>query len=380
MDILVHKKDSPLVKLFAEIKENTKFTSSIAGVDVNLIRGNLNPVEKRFQSLHDFVGEEQKDSDESDSPLYNYLKSISENIIVNIDNIVRHSDPEIEAMTAAGKILKDGGFLGLTLESLALNTKKLDSYSRRKLLFLDVPILNIWPLILKEAEAGINIKWKNDVYNKFSEVGDLYPFDTKSDYPATLEEMQEFLDSFKKFCDEKLAPFIKIDARPARSVKEWQGRRIRFTQTFWNQWDKCESISKALFRPVTIELTLEDLPLPITYGLLNINDDMVRFIYDPSKLIAKFDWERKSSDVFSLSVFTDNGPYGKTYEELGNWAFLKLIDKAQQNSRNSGVFRWSFNGKSGDKVVVMRIKVRTIRANLLRKNFFSFYCPAKICQ
>ena len=373
---------SALVGLFEAVARHTRLRDSVEHDEEEADEGEVNArpeitsVENRFESLHDFVGASDR---ESDGGLRLYLQDLTDIQQTMSDA----SNSAEEAKELADRILnsKDEHF-SATLDRLdglrfEFEPELWDIVEP----LLAEPIRNTWPVILDQAAEELNHLWQEEVLDVFGDLDGFYPFSPRAGQDISERELTDFLGAngvFQTFCTDHLDAFVYNyeQERP----KRWKDQGITFAPGFWSAWRRATSIESAISRtPIRFRLRPDPNSTTdrITRSELTIGDQ--RLVYGNwGAEYQSLRWDL-TMEVAWLQVEVDDRAFGYPLEsENTPWAFIRLLDRADQGERQQGSLVWQLQD-AGEEVTVSYQMSVDESIDPFVPEFFHFTCPRTIC-
>ncbi len=347
-------------------------------------------VQKRFMSLREFVKGRENGSDDDIAELQVYLEEIAK-IQSLINDMVNSDNPQQEARYLAGKILSGGSNEELHQVLSAITSMLRDFNTDEKMLIeplLKQPVIHVLSAVLVDAQKYLDNLWRVDVYDVFRKSLQMkYPFSELGQDSALIDVAEFFHPSdgvVRRFYNDHLRQFLVPSGRTWRA-KTWQGRGIRFSESFFSSMKRIRRISDSLFPRGSVDptATFELYPIPtagLSETMLLVDGQRYRYRMGP-QAYKKFTWPGEAISAGAKISITDERSglrEEKAFE--GRWGFFRLLDAAKVTAKSSTVYRleWIFNTARGKYSAKFNLKASSYKNPFVRGLFDNFKCPKRI--
>lgn len=349
-----------------------------------------NLVQKRFRSLREFVKGLENGSENDIPKLQIYIEEIVK-IQTLMNDMVNSDNPQQEARYLAGKILSGGSDEELHQALNALTSILRDFNSDEKRLLeplLKQPVTNVLSAVLVDAQKYLDSLWRAEVYDVFRKSLQMkYPFSELGQDSALIDVAEFFHPSdgvVWRFYNDQLRQFLVPSGRTWRT-KTWQGRGIRFSDSFFSSMKRIRRISDSLFPRGSIDpkAAFELYPIPtsgLSETMLSVDGQRYRYRMGP-QAYKKFTWPGEAVSAGAKVSITDERSglrEEKSFE--GRWGFFRLLDAGKVAAKSSTVYRleWIFNTARGRYSAKFNLKASSYKNPFVRGLFDNFKCPKRI--
>ena len=377
---------SPLLTIFERTTSETTFltreqqlanaagqVSGAAGQAANqLVQGDPHPLTRNFAWLHDL----QARVGMQEGPLVRVFDTLGE-INLKLDEI---GGDRTRAAEYTRAVLTGGAELETALVAIG-RLRGLSEELRRNL--LEQPVIEAWNALLGETRRHLDASWQEQVYNIYqTRIADRYPFDQNRAEEVVLTDFSDFFHPtdgiLSKFREDRLQPFMN---------SSWRGRRLGISNTTQAAMEKAQEFSRYLFgndgifvefqlQPELTELLNLDSPRP-SYTRIQVHDQN-NYRYDQGGVRPwnAYRWPGFPQEA-RIDVWTEQGNFDMT--EAGEWAWFRLLSKAQVNQQGPGQLRLNWVLGSNQYLVKYNLQYGN-KANLFRdvNRFFTFSCPRSL--
>jgi hypothetical protein len=289
------------------------------------------------------------------------------------------SDPGLKAKeVAAGVLEKQVGELPDAIKVIHTTLPESDFDAEARTALFEQPLRNVWGVILKEVQNGLNDVWRNNVYQLYTQsLASFYPFDPQGKDDAPMTEVARFFDPKEgiigKFINEELKLFVKLDTW--KSIT-WMDQGLSLLPPAVDALEKVEAI-QALFEAGSLKVSfnlLADFPEPVGLKDEKKKIEIKNSIDQISLEIAGklYPYRMGRPDPFDFSWPGTEGPLGArltinskkyNYEPIksdGVWGWFRLLDKADitEVTPTECNIRWLF-GQPGLNQVRIQYRLKT---------------------
>lgn len=310
-------KQSPLVTIFATVAKNTAMSTDNSA----LAKAFNHNVASHFSDLH----KTSIQSIQQLQPLFLQLNTY-------FQQLAAASNPDQQAFTLAKDRFTDTG-KNDALSNLFAATKQ---YPQPIKNWLDALAINSWYLVLHHSQLYVNQQWQQNVLNYYRQhIVQRYPLAIDAKNDIVIKDFQQFFaphGTLDSFVQQYIQPFIdttgsswKVKQRNKLSLlmdRQTLSDLLRATIIRNMFFSKDSSQMNVTFnlQAVTFEPIVKNL-------ILNINGQRV-FDYQGSSKISRFFWPGQTGQkLASLQITTINGQHFSV-TETGDWAWFKLLSKA----------------------------------------------------
>lgn len=315
------------------------------------------------------------------------------------------SDPGLKAKeVATGVLEKQVGELPDAVKAIHTALPESDFDAEARTALFEQPLRNVWGVILKEVQSGLNDVWRNNVYQPYAQsLASCYPFDPQGKDDAPIDEVVRFFDPKEgvigKFVNEELKPFVKLDTW--KSIP-WMDQGLSLFPPAVDALEKAEAIRQALFEAgsagslkVSFNL-MADFPEPVGLKDEKKKIEIKNSIDQISLEIAGklYPYRMGRPDWIDFSWPGTEGPLGArltinskkyNYEPIksdGVWGWFRLLDKADitEVPPTEWNIRWLF-GQPGLNQVRIQYRLKTkspFHPFRSTKDFFRLQLPESL--
>ena len=338
-----------------------------------LLDRSAHPLATKFRWLHDLKAQFGL----QEGPLAQVFLSMNQ-VSIKLNEIGQDRE---RAANYASLVLNQGGAeLGTALFNAQRLQGLLDPQMMRQL--FEQPIDEAWVLLLRLGRQHIDDQWETQVYSVYrSRLAGRYPLDPNSSEEVDLNDLKDFIHPtegvFASFKNEHLSQF---------AGKQFRNRGIVISSEANAAIDRANVIAEHLLENdvISIDFQLqpeqtqrlnEDSPVP-NFVRIQINGEEQR--YNQGRASWKqFRWPGFPSEA-RIVVETQRGI---TFSEgdLGEWAWFRLLSKAQVNPGPPGEYRLSWVLGANQYLVKYRLQFGN-NAELYRDvdRFFRFTIPNSV--
>jgi type VI secretion system protein ImpL len=312
------------------------------------------------------------------------------------------NDPGLKAKEVAAAVLeKEGGELPDAIKVIHAALPESDFVAEARAALFEQPLINLWGVILKEVQNGLNDVWQRDVYQPYLQnLASFYPFDPQGKDDASLTEVARFFipkeGIIEKFINAELKPLVKLETW--KSIP-WMDQGLTLSPPAVDALEKAEAIRQALFEAGSLKVSfnlMADFPEPVGVKDEKKKIEIKNSIDQISLEIAGklYPYRMGRPDPFDFSWPGTEGPLGASltinsknskkynYEPIksdGAWGWFRLLDKADitEVTPTECNIRWLF-GQPGLNQVRIQYRLRTKnRSNPFgeTKDFFRLRLP-----
>ena len=212
-----------------------------------------------------------------------------------------------------------------------------------------------WFTLINNSRTYINTEWQQQVFHEYqTTIAHRYPFDISQPDEISINDFNHFFSThgrLNRFVDEYLKAFIDT-SKPQWQLKEMNNYVLPISSDMINELIRANIITHMFFQNDSdssqVEFSLQKVNLdPIVARLqLTIGDTKLNDTQS-SDSFTEFHWPQSNARLVVHSI------EGQQYEieELGAWAFFKLLQKVnvlvdEQDSANLQIL-FEINGNSG---------------------------------
>lgn len=315
------------------------------------------------------------------------------------------SDPGLKSKEVATAVLeKQGGELPDAVKNIHTALPESDFDAEARTALFEQPLRNVWGVILKEVQNGLNDVWRNNVYQPYTQsLASFYPFDPQGKDDAPMTEVARFFDPKEgiigKFINEELKLFVKLDTW--KSIT-WMDQGLSLLPPAVDALEKAEAIRQALFEAGSLKVSfnlMADFPEPVGVKDEKKKIEIKNSIDQISLEIAGklYPYRMGRPDPFDFSWPGTEGPLGASltinsknskkynYEPIksdGAWGWFRLLDKADitEVTPTECNIRWLF-GQPGLNQVRIQYRLKTkspFHPFRSTKDFFRLQLPESL--
>lgn len=290
------------------------------------------------------------------------------------------SDPGLKAKeVAAGVLEKQVGELPDAVKVIHTTLPESDFDAEARTALFEQPLRNVWGVILKEVQNGLNDVWRNNVCQPYTlSLASFYPFDPQGKDDAPMTEVARFFDPKEgiigKFINEELKLFVKLDTW--KSIP-WMDQGLTLSPPAVDALEKAEAIRQALFEAGSLKVNfslMADFPEPVGLKDEKKKTEIKNSIDQISLEIAGklYPYRMGRPDWIDFSWPGTEGLLGArltinskkyNYEPIksdGVWGWFRLLDKADitEVAPTEWNIRWLF-GQPGLNHVRIQYRLKT---------------------
>ena len=337
-----------------------------------LLQSEPHPLTRSFQWLHDL----QARIGVQEGPLVRVFGTLGE-ISRKLDEL--GGDPTMAAEYTRS-VLTGGAELETALVEIG-RLRGLNDELRRNL--LEQPVSEAWTALLGETRRHLDNLWQEQVYSFYrARLAGRYPFDSGSQEDVVIEDLNQFFHPTEgflaKFREEQLRSYLN---------SSWRGRRLGVSRATESAIEKAGEIARHLIegdgvsvefqlQPEQTELLNVDSPRP-TFVRIQVHDQNNNF-YDQGGVRP---WEAYRWPGFPQEARIDLRTQQGNFSEgnIGEWAWWRLLSKAQVHQHGPGQFRLSWVLEQNRYLVKYNLQYGN-KADLFRdvERFFTFNCPESL--
>ncbi|MNQ50030.1 hypothetical protein D3C85_639560 [compost metagenome] len=350
---------SPLLKLLAEIRENTRFdgiasasdepdatdqdtadkpapaarlASAAAGMAKSVLTNSLpdsarKSLVRRFEPLHQLLDKDGAPVDR----LVSTLQALDElqQQLAGLDNA---SAPEQAAFELAKTRMTGRRDAINQVRSAAVQLPQ--PIGR----WLGQLAEDSWMLVLADAQRYINQRYQSDLHGTYrASLQKRYPFNAHSESEVAIADFREFFKaqgSAERFFDTYLKPFVS-GGPGQHQVRLVDGRGLQLSRQFLHQMDLAHRIQRSFFgenvNEPQIAFKLEPYSLDPNLGRADFRfgDSQLEYRHGPI-VQAPFSWPAQANDGrTSLVVEEIDGRRLGIEKNTGPWSLFRLLDLMQ---------------------------------------------------
>ena len=338
---------------------------------VGSLQGEMHPLTQKFEGLHALKAQINL----QEGPLVRVFEQM-EQVAARLDDI--GSDRSKAAEYAITVLTQDGADLGDALFTSKQALKSVSNSIRENL--FDQPIEEAWRIILIESRRHLNTLWQEQVYQIYQDnIVGRYPFELSTNEDVNLADFKEFFHpnegTLASFRAEHLSVF---------EGKSWEGRSLGISRGINTAYAKSLDIGQHLFEgdelAVTFRLQPEQTDRLVTAAprpsivSIRIHDEQ-EYRYDQGGIR---DWQTHQWPGFIqeavIELDTERGIYRT--EEVGEWAWFRLLSTGNVSAYRPGQFRVSWDMVESRYRVNYNLQYDD-KADLFRNvnRFFDFNLP-----
>ncbi|MFH1197527.1 MAG: type VI secretion system membrane subunit TssM [bacterium] len=375
---------SPLLQLFKNVYEETKFEPAQLGSDTT--SSGLSPMDTEFSELHNFVyaSPDKKAPGKISICLQQY--GIINGILESLKG-----DEEASKNYAAQIIKKGSGEYPNALREI--QNSLYPNLTALKNIF-EAPVRLAWHSVLKDAGEYLNNQWKLRVYDPYKRtLASFYPFNNGG-MDAPVEDFEEFFNPQSgiiwSFYTEELSDFINKD--PWRANK-WEDAGVNISNEMINFLSKADDIGEAMFNNGVLNLSFQLKPILPVSKTINDRKPIVEQVYIYINGIENY-YQMGSPFYLDFSWPVSQGTVGVklnatitgigTADEInydGEWALFRLLDKAIIEKKSTRQYQLSWNFKRErlfDISIIYELRASSTKNPFQRNYFGTLNLPAKI--
>ena len=338
------------------------------------LQGDPHPLTQNFEGLHALKAQLNL----QEGPLVRVFEQMAQ-VAERLDDI--GSDRSKAAEYAVTVLTQDGAELGDALFTSKQALKSVSNSLRANL--FDQPIEESWRVILVEARRHLNTLWQDQVYGEYqANIEGRYPFNSASNEDVLLSDFKEFFDpnegAMAIFRTEQLAVFEN---------KSWLGQSIGISRDVRNAFAKSQELAEHMIdgdevmvsfrlQPEQTDRLISTAPRP---SIVSIRiHDREDFRYDQGGIR---DWQSHQWPGFIqevvISLDTERGVFRR--EEVGEWAWFRMLSSAYVSTFKPGQFRVSWDMADSQYRVNYNLQYDD-KADLFRNvnRFFLFSVPGSL--
>ena len=291
------------------------------------------PLTVKFRWLHDLKAQFGL----QEGPLSSVFLSLNQ-VSIKLNEIGQ--DRERAAEYTRSVLTQGGGDLNAAL----FNAQRLQGLLDQKMMqqLFEQPLDEAWQLLLRQTRLHIDDLWEDEVYRFYRDrLANRYPFDANGSDEVDLNDLKDFMHP----AEGMLAAFREEHLRDFDG-KRYRGRGIAISREARGAFDKAEAIADNLIdgdlisvqfqlQPEQTQRLNQDSPVP-NFVRIEVHGEEDRYNQGGASF-KPFRWPGFPAEA-RIVVETQQGI---TFSEgdLGEWAWFRLLSKAQINPGNPGEYR-----------------------------------------
>ena len=335
-----------------------------------LLPDEMHPLARSFKWLHDL----QARIGMQEGPLVRVFETLGD-VSIKLDEI--GGDREQAAAYTRAVLTQDGAELEGAL-FIVNRMQGMDDELKRNL--FEQPIMEAWGVLLGETRRHLDALWADRVVSFYrGRIEGKFPFEGSTSGEVDLADLTEFFHPVEgrlaQFRNEELQRYLN---------NSWRGRRVGISSATVRALEKAEEIAQHLFEgdEVSVSFQLEpeqtdrlnlSAPRPNYVNIFVHDQNNYRYDQGGVRPWHPFRWPGFPQEA-RITVGTQQGNYSEG--DIGQWAWFRLLAKAQVNPQGPGQFRVSWVLGSNEYLVKYNLQYGN-KADLFRDvlRFFDYSCP-----
>ena len=337
-------------------------------------QGESHPLTQNFTGLHSLKAQMNL----QEGPLVRVFEQMQQ-VAARLDDI--GSDQSKAAQYAVTVLTQDGAELGDALFTSRQALKSVSNSLRENL--FDQPVEEAWRVILSESRRHLNALWQDQVYRTYqANLEGRYPFDSATNDDVTLSDFKEFFHP-----TEGVMALFRAEHLAVFENKSWGGRSLGISRNVSNAYGKSEDIAKYLFEgdelgvsfklePEQTDRLVTAAPRPSIVSIRIHDEQEYRYDQGGVRDLQSHQWPGFIQEAV-IELDTERGIYRT--EEVGEWAWFRLLSLGNVSAYRPGQFRVSWDKVESQYRVNYNLQYGD-KADLFRDvdRFFSFNLPGTL--
>lgn len=212
-----------------------------------------------------------------------------------------------------------------------------------------------WAVLMVKAKSHINNVWRYQVFDTYrNRLGDRYPMNADRQSESSVVAFNEYFKPGgiqQTFVNEYIAPFVDTYRW---QEKNYSGVRLGLSDETLAQFRRAENIRRAFFakgESVAVEFKAEPVKLHSGVRLFTLETGESRISYSHGPRIGKGLMWNGGEDSRARVIFEDLNEKVSADQYSGDWAFIRLLDKARISKTSNSASRNLTFSKDGYEAV-----------------------------